>query len=164
MSGVNIPSIPNLNFGLAKDEHEGLSTRFKVIVPGMRELVFKSCDGMESEVEVLSFFQGGSLGPAKTARGRQHVGRITFTQGSASTGSGGRSVFDWYLDVCNSGKDLEKKTLSVLVQDADGRDLAEWRIKNAWPCRWVAPLMSTDTNQLTVEYLGFAHEGVERKK
>lgn len=164
MTNVSIPSLPNLNLGLAKDENEGLSMRFKVIVPGLRELTFKSCEGMESEVEVLTFFEGGRLGPGRTARGRQHVGRIAFAQGSSSTGSGGRSVFDWYMDVADGSKALEKKTLSVVVSDAEGRDLAEWRVKNAWPCRWVAPLMSTEMTQLTVEYLGFAHEGVERKK
>lgn len=160
----NIPSIPKLNLGLAKDENEGLSTKFKVIVPGMRELVFKSCDGMESEIEVMSFAEGGRMGAPRTARGRQQVSRIAFSQGSASTGSGGRSVFDWYLEVCDSSKALDKKTLSIVVSDADGHDLAEWRIKNAWPCRWVAPMLSTDSNQLTVEFVSFAHEGIERKK
>jgi phage tail-like protein len=164
MSDFSVPAMPKLSLGLAKDESEGLSTRFKVIVPGMRELTFKSCEGMESEVEVLTFFEGGRLGPARTGRGRQHVGRVAFAQGSASTGSGGRSVFDWYMDVADGSKPLEKKTLSVLVTDAEGRDLAEWRVKNAWPCRWVAPLMSTENTQLTVEYVSFAHEGVERKK
>lgn len=147
-----------------RDDHEGLSTKFKVIIPGMQELVFRSCDGMEMETAVISYPEGGRSGAPRTARGAQHVSRISFSQGASSKGSGGRSIFDWYLDVADPNKALEKKTLSIVVTNEDGHDLAEWRILNAWPCRWVAPVMNMENNQLTVEYISFAHEGIERKK
>ncbi len=161
---MNTMALPVPSIGLAKDEHEGLTTRFKVVIPGMRDHVFRSCEGMEMDMEVVSLPEGGRMGAPRTARGMQRVGRISFGQGSSSAGSGGRSMFDWLMEVCDSGKALQKKTLSIIVTDAEGRELAEWRILNAWPCRWVSPTMGTDSNQLTVEYISFAHEGIERKK
>ncbi len=155
---MNIPSL------VSKDDQEGLSTRFRVVIPGMNELVFRSCEGMESEMEVTSISEGGRMGAPRTARGHQRVNRMSFSHGSAAKGAGGRSVFDWYMEVCDASKALSKKTLSVVVTDAEGRDLAEWRIVNAWPCRWVAPVIGTDHSRLTVEYISFAHEGIERKK
>lgn len=156
-------SIPNL-MGLAREENEGLSTRFKVVVPGMADVTFKSCDGMSSRVQVISYPEGGRQGAPRTARGTTMVNEIAFSHGSATSGSGGRSVFDWYQDVKDSSKKLEKKTLSVMTIDSQGKTLSEWRIVNAWPCAWNSPSISTDQTQLTVEYVSFAHEGIERKK
>lgn len=150
----------------AQDAHdnEGLTTLFKVIMPDHRDMVFKSCEGLESEIEVRSYMEGGSLNAPKTARGAQKVNKISFGQGTAGGEGGSKSLFDWYLEVCDSSKALTKRTLSVVVSDAEGHTLAEWRILNAWPCRWAAPMMSRDNSAVTVETVSFAHEGIERKK
>ena len=146
-----------------RDDREGLSTQFTVVIPGLQDVVFRECNGMESEVDTLSFSSGGNLRAPRTARGQHHVHRISFSHGSASSGAGGKSLFDWYLDVCDSNKPLTKKTLSIVVTSEAG-DLAEWRILGAWPCRWVAPIIGSGPNQLTIEHVSFAHEGIERKK
>jgi phage tail-like protein len=147
-----------------KEVTEGLTTSFRVIIPGLRDMVFKSCEGMELETEVMSFYEGGRGTSPRTVRGSQRVNKISFSHGSVKSGSNGSSLFDWYLEVCDLNKPLTKKTVSIIVTDQNGKDLAEWRILNAWPCRWVAPIMNTDSSQLTVEYTSFAHEGIERKK
>ena len=145
------------------DEKEGLTTLFKIVIPKVREMVFKSCEGIESEIDVVYHADGGSLGAARTARGTQKVNKITFGQGSGGQ-EGGKSVFEWYLEVCDASKPLQKETISVIVMDREEKTLAEWRILNAWPCRWQAPMMSRDFTSLAVESVTFAHEGIERKK
>ncbi len=145
------------------NEQDGLTTQFKVVIPELKDMVFKSCEGLESEIEVLYFSEGGLLGAPKTARGAQRVHRLSFGQGTSS-GDSGKTIFDWYLDVCDSSKPLQKKTLSITITDREGKKLTEWRVINAWPCRWNAPLLSRDATTVAVEYVSFAHEGIERKK
>ena len=142
---------------------EALTTLFKIVIPDLRDMVFTSCEGLESEIEVESLFEGGSLAAPKTVRGPQKVNKITFGHGTSGD-KGGKSLFDWYLEVCDSSKELQKKVISIMVIDRDGKELAEWRVKNAWPCRWVAPMMSRDLSALSIETISFAHEGIERKK
>lgn len=146
------------------DDSESLTTLFKVIIPGMKEAVFQSCDGMEAEVEVNFFYSGGSLKAPKTARGNQRVNRISFSQGSSGKDSNSKTIFDWFLDVLDSGKPLQKKTLSIQITNSSNTVLSEWRIINAWPCRFVAPVLSKDAGAQALEYVSFAHEGLERKK
>lgn len=152
--------------GQGKEGHDkdGLNVFFKIIMPDHRDMVFKSCEGLESEIEVRSYYEGGSLAAPKTARGTQKVNKISFGQGTAASEGGSKSLFDWYLEVSDSTKALTKRTLSVVVSDAEGHQLAEWRILNAWPCRWMAPMMSQENSQVSVEIVSFAHEGIERKK
>ncbi len=145
-------------------DQDGLTTLFKVIIPGMKEAVFQTCDGMEAEVEVNFFYSGGSLKAPKTARGNQRVNRISFSQGTSGKDSNSKTIFDWFLDVLDSGKPLQKKTLSILITNSNNDVLSEWRVVNAWPCRWVAPVLSRDNASQTLEFVSFAHEGLERKK
>lgn len=127
-------------------------------------MVFKSCHGMEMETDVVSICEGGRAGAPRTARGGQRVSRVSFGHGTATGNSSGKTLLDWYGEVCDASKPLQKKTLSVIVMDNSGKDLAEWRILNAWPCKWVAPVLNTHHNNLVVEFTSFAHEGIERKK
>ena len=126
-------------------------------------MTFKSCEGMESEIEVNYIFEGGSLTPPRTTRGAQKVNKISFGKGSGAQSSG-KNLFDWYQDVCDSSKTLSKKTLSIYVTDSEGHEVSEWKVSNAWPCRWMAPMLSKDSSQLAVEYISFAHEGISRTK
>ncbi len=153
-----------MSYATASDEgKEGLSTQFKVVIPELRDMVFKSCEGLESEIEVIHFNEGGNLGAPRTARGAQRVSRLSFGQGTSGSDSG-KTIFDWYLEVCDTSKPLQKKTLSITITDREGKKLTEWRVLNAWPCRWSAPLMSHENASIAVEYVSFAHEGIERKK
>ena len=144
------------------EQKEGLTTLFKISIPDAREMTFKSCEGIEAEVEVVYFPEGGNLGAPRTGRGPQKTSRITFGQGAAAPG--GKGIFDWFNEVSDSSKPLQKKTISVKVTDAEGNELAQWRILNAWPCRWMAPMMTTDISSVTVDMVSFAHEGISREK
>lgn len=146
-----------------RNDNEGLSTVFKVIIPGLPEISFKSCEGIQSEIEVVTFVEGGSQTAPRTARGQQRASRISFGQGS--THSGGKSIYDWYSDVVDPGKPLAKKTFSITIRapQKEREIIAEWWVLNAWPCQWMAPLMSKEVNQITIDYITFAHEGIRRK-
>jgi phage tail-like protein len=153
LGGLNSPA----------DKKKGLTTQFKIVVPDLRDMVFHSCEGLEAEVEVISFSEGGSLDAPRTGRGRARVNLISFGQGTTAD-KAGRTIFDWFKDVRDASKSLDKKTLSISLNTIEGKSLAEWHVHNAWPCRWKAPIMSDDSTQTGVEYLTFAHEGIERKR
>lgn len=148
---------------LGKEEKDGLSTLFKVVIPGVCDMVFKSCEGMESEIEVNFVHEGGSLNPPRTTRGVQRVSKLSFGKGSGGQNAG-KNLFDWYQDVCDSSKPLAKKSLSIYVNDGEGNDISEWKVVNAWPCRWVAPMLTKDFTAVAVEYITFAHEGITRTR
>ncbi|MEZ4749454.1 MAG: phage tail protein [Bdellovibrionota bacterium] len=145
-------------------DKEGLSTRFKITIPQLKNVTFKTCDGLDSEVEVRMIAEGGRMGAPRMARGRQLVSRISFSHGMVSpeaSGATAKTIFDWYQEVCDSSKPLEKKTISITIEDPGGNKIAGWKILNAWPCRWRGPLLSSEMNRLTIEQICFAHEGIE---
>lgn len=146
-------------------EKEGLTTLFQIRIGEMPEMVFRSCEGLEAEIEVVSIPEGGRLGAPRTGRGAQRAQKISFSQGSLIQGdkSASNSLFNWFKDVCDSSKPLQKRIIRLKMTNSEGKALSEWEIAGAWPCRWTAPLVSQEAAAVAVEYISFAHEGIERK-
>lgn len=148
-----------------QDTNEALSTLFHVEVAEIPDMVFRSCEGLEVEIEVVRYQEGGRLQASRSARGPVLSQRITFSHGSVhGNKSAPSNLFKWFQDVCDSSKALQKKRIFLKMTDLKGEKLSEWVIKDAWPCRWAAPLVSKDNTELAVEYVSFAHEGIERKQ
>ncbi len=144
-------------------DREGLSTRFRILIADLQHVLFRSCDGLDAEIEVVTIEEGGRLAPPRTARGQQRPSRLTFSHGLVSpetSQSSQKTIFDWFQEVCDPSKTLTKRTISISVENEDGKNIASWKVLNAWPCRWMGPVLSARSNSLTIEQIGFAHEGI----
>ncbi|MBI4403748.1 MAG: phage tail protein [Deltaproteobacteria bacterium] len=156
-----------LNTNQMAADKEGTAYQFEVVISGYRKMTFKSCEGIESEVDVQTYLDGGRMNAPKTARGPQRVGKITFGKGTvgAEGPNGGKSnIFSWYMKVCDSSQVLKKETIVISLLDGERKKLSEWKLINAWPCRWIGPFLTTDDQDLTIDYVSFAHEGLFMSK
>src|SRR5580692_9441837 len=130
----NLPELPNLSLpmgGASQEDKEGMSTLFHVEIPDFWDMIFKSCEGIESEVEVNTLFDGGSLNPPHTVRGLHRVNKISFGKGTVGKKASERPLSEWYEEVCDPNKPLVKRKLSITVTDKHSKPLAGWIIKNA---------------------------------
>ncbi len=146
----------------------GLSHGFKVSIAssqgsrGGAAVLFKSCDGIQSEIEVHFLNDGTAVDRAIPVRGRKLGGLINFTRGVADNTKSADDFFKWYQDVCDSSVVLKRKLLSISLLDVDqgNKEIARWEIKGAWPCRWIGPLLDTTNATPAIENLSFAYESI----
>lgn len=155
-------------------EKNGLSTRFKVNISGgdhrnsggkSSGVIFTRCDGIQSEIDVVFLNDGGRLDAIKPVRGSKRGNVISFSMGVVESNGGKfKDFYEWFDDVCDSGKPLKKKTLNVMLLDSKSDDhvVAQWEISGAWPCRWVGPLLDISDNIAAVDQLTFAYEMIKR--
>lgn len=144
----------------AKETKDGLTAYFKVVMEEYDEAVFQSCDGLESEIEVVFLAEGGRGNAPHAVRGLPKVNKLLFSKGSISAKGGKRGLFDWFLEVCDYSKPLKRQTLTIQLLDSQKNAVRSWRVLNAWPCRWMGPSLSRESTDLSVEYIEFAHEGI----
>lgn len=142
------------------DKKETLTSYFKVVMEDYEEAVFQSCDGLQSEIEVIYVPEGGRGGAPHAVRGLPKVNKILFGKGSLSSKGGKKTLFDWYMEVCDFSKPLKRQTLTIQLLDAKKSALRTWKVLDAWPCRWMGPALNRENADVTVEYLEFAHEGI----
>src|SRR5690606_36932415 len=117
--------------------------------------------GLEAEIDVVYHEEGGNSRAPRAVRGAPKVNKIIFGKGSLGGKGGSRTVLDWFLDVMDPEKPLKRQLLTIQLLDSQKKAIRTWKVLDAWPCRWSGPMLNRDNTELTVEFLTFAHEGIQ---
>ena len=143
---------------------EGHATfAFKVVlsIDGQQVAAFKECSGPSLEMDVFEYEEGGSNDCVHKLPGRWKVGNITLKRGISRSDL----LWKWCQDAvraATSGKwDLNPQNISVVLYDAAGQPVLEWKFRNAYPVKWSGPTFKADENAIAVEELELAHEGLQ---
>jgi len=51
---------------------------------------------------------------------------------------------------------------SIVLFDRQGNEKARWNFTNGWPAKWTGPSLNAEGNDIAIESLEIAHEGLER--
>ena len=57
---------------------------------------------------------------------------------------------------------VERKNGSIVVLDRQGNEKVRWNFIDAWPAKWTGPSLNAKGNDVAIETLELAHEGIER--
>ena len=49
-----------------------------------------------------------------------------------------------------------------MLLDRTGQERIRWNFVNAWPVKWTGPSFNAKNNDVSIETLELAHEGLER--
>jgi phage tail-like protein len=71
-------------------------------------------------------------------------------------------MYKWIAD-CIQGK-VTRKTVTIIAIDEAGGDVATWQVIEAWPTKYTAPNFNATANEVAVDSLELAHEGMTRTK
>jgi phage tail-like protein len=136
-----------------------LGFRFAVEVEGLVAGGFTEVGGLEVEIEVLEYREGGVNGYIhKCAGPAKHTSNLTLKQGLTDA----RVLWDWYWDVVQGA--IDRKNISVLLLDESGEETVRWNFEQAYPVKWVGPQLRATAGEVAVETLELAHKGFTRTK
>lgn len=132
--------------------------RFTVRFDGMDPVGFSDCSGLQSEVEVQEYAEGGLNTHAWKFAGRSKQGNVTFKRGIVD-----KLTWDWYAAIASG--DFKSRNCTVYVHDASGsEDVLEFQLADAFPVKWLGPELAANQNNLAVEAMEVAHQGLTRRK
>ncbi len=133
------------------------SFNFLIELDGIAQASFIECNGLESTTEVIETREGGDNTTVRKLPGKTTYSNITLKWGMTSS----KELWAWRANV-TEGK-VERKNGSIVVFDlANKQEVARWNFVNAWPTKWDGPTFSAKGNDLAVETLVLAHEGITR--
>jgi phage tail-like protein len=121
------------------------------------EAKFQEVSGLDTEAEMIDFRHGNSpiFSPIKMP-GLHKVGDVTLRRGVVA---GDSDLWNWLKEVkANTPK---RRTVTVSLIEATGKPARVWRINNAWPTKITAGDLKADGNDVAIESLELAHEGIE---
>ncbi|MBP6624040.1 MAG: phage tail protein [Chitinophagaceae bacterium] len=127
---------------------------------GGSKIGFTEVTGLNIENEVIEYRAGSSPEYHKQKMpGLQKFGNITLKRGMFS---GDNEFFQW-LNTVSLSK-IERRDVSIMLLNENHEPVFIWRVKNAFPVKVVAPDLKSDGNEVAIESIELAHEGLVIEK
>ncbi len=133
------------------------SFRFTVRFDSLQPVGFTDCTGLQLETEVQDYHEGGLNTHSWKFATRTKQGNLSLKHGIVDG-----VMWGWYLAIMRG--DMQFRNGAITVQDPGGQDAMEFQVLQAFPVKWVGPDLSASQNNLAVETLEFAHQGLLRIK
>ena len=145
--------MPRPNTGRRTDPFPAF--KFCVEIGGVVQAVFSECSGLEAEVEVFEYEEGGLNDYVHKLPGRVKYSDLTLKRGMASSDE----LWDWYTKALQGR--VERKNISVIIYNTAGEEYRRWNFREAYPTKWAGPDLKASDNAVSIETLVFSHRGME---
>ena len=134
-----------------------LSARFAVEFDGTIVAGFSEVNGLQVEVEVEEYREGGLNGHVHHFAGKvRYPARLVLKHGFADS----RALWDWQSDIVKG--QVRRKNVSIVLRDGDGGEKARWNVVEAYPVKWSGPDFRANASEVALETLELVHRGFSR--
>lgn len=117
---------------------------------------FKSVSGLKSEAEAVALQEGGLNDFERKLVGRTKNPNLVLKRGM-TTDKGWKKR----LKFMGSGA-IERFSGAIVQLGSDGKPVARWQFKRAWVCKWEGPDFDAGKNEISIETMEIAHEGLSK--
>lgn len=117
---------------------------------------FTEVSGLDITTEVIEYRDGASPEYSKIKMpGQRKFSNITLKRG---TFKGDNQFFDWFNTV--SLNTIERRDITISLLNESHEPVLVWKVKNAWPTKITPTDLKADGNEVAIESLELAHEGL----
>ncbi|MFC5219674.1 MULTISPECIES: phage tail protein [Streptomyces] len=123
---------------------------------------FQECMGLESEMEVSEYPEGGRNDGVIQRVGRMKVAKLVLKRGMVVDGTGKvvPELWTWIAEVTSGVRPVRRYDGLVQLLDAGQQSVAVWSFRRALPAKVVGPQLNARTGEVAIEELTLAHEGL----
>jgi len=135
--------------------------RYLVELDGITQGGFSEVTIPDSTQDVIEYREGNELTiTARKQPGLIKYGNVTLKWGVTDS----MELYEWRKMV-EDGKIKEaRKSMSINILDDEGNAVGRWQFENAWPTKYDAPDLKATGNEISIESIEIAHEGMLRTK
>ena len=142
--------------GQRKDPFQAF--RFQVEVEGITQAGFREVTIPDSAQDPIEYREGNEPPTARKLPGLIKYGNVTLKGGITDS----LELAQWRRLVEQGKMSDARRNMSIFVLDEDGNQISRWEFSAAWPSKYDAPDLNATGNEIAIETLEIAHEGMER--
>jgi phage tail-like protein len=129
---------------------------FLVEIDGITRGAFQQVSGFDSTIDVIEHREGGENTTVRKLPGMTKYSNISLKWGITDD----IELYNWHLDAVNGT--LSRKNGSIVLLDRQRNEVARWNFVRAWPTKYDGPDLNAEGNDVAIETLELAHEGITR--
>ncbi|TSJ44916.1 phage tail protein [Fluviicola chungangensis] len=123
---------------------------------GDKEVPFQEVSGLDIEAQIIEYRHGNSKEFSTIKMpGIKKTGNVTLKKGVFVKDNG---FWDWFNKI--KMNTIERQTVVISLLDEAGKPTMVWTLNNAWPTKITGTDMKSDGNEVAVETVEIAHEGL----
>jgi phage tail-like protein len=126
-------------------------------IGGITNAGFAECSGLNIENTPIEYREGNDALTPHKQPGLMKFGNITLKRGVTQN----PELVTWLKTV--SDGDVERRPVSIILQDELHQPVVRWNLREAWPCKWTGPDLKANASEISMESLEICHEGLERQ-
>ncbi len=131
------------------------SYNFAVELDGIARAGFRECSGLDASQDPIEYREGTEGPTARKLPGLNKYSNITLKWGMTDD----TELWAWRKKAM-TGK-VERKNGSIVLLHETGAEKLRWNFREAWPIKWTGPTFNATGNEVAIEMLEIAHEGLE---
>lgn len=117
---------------------------------------FTEVSGLDVETEVVEYREGSSPEYSKIKMpGMQKFSNITLKRGTFKSDN---DYFKWWNTV--NLNTIERRDITISLLNENHEPVVTWKVKNAWPTKIQSTDLKADGNEVAIESMELAHEGL----
>jgi phage tail-like protein len=131
--------------------------RFKIEMDGITRAGFREVSGLDSAQDPIEYREGDEKPlTVRKLPGLKKYSNITLKWGITDDAS----LWEWRKKAID-GK-VERKNGSIIMLNDANEEKLRWNFRDGWPTKWTGPSFNATGNEVAIETLEIAHEGIEK--
>jgi len=135
--------------------------RYRLEIDSITQAGFSEVAIAETTIDAVDYREGNDPPHVRKLSGLTKYGNITLKWG-LTVGGTALDLFKWHADVSAGQVKDKRKKVVIVVQDEAGVDAARFVVSEAWPIKYDPSDLSGKGNEVMIELLELANEGIER--
>jgi phage tail-like protein len=134
--------------------------RFRLEIDGIQQAGFSEVTVADTTTDAIEYREGNEVPHFRKLSGLTKYANVTLKWGVTDS----LELYNWHAKVVALGSAGEgnRKKVTVIVLDEAGKDAARFVISEAWPIKYTPGTLTGKGNDVMIETLEFANEGIER--
>ena len=132
------------------------SYNFLVEIDGIARAGFRECSGLDTSQDPIEYREGTDKLTARKLSGLVKYSNISLKYGITDDAS----LWEWRKKAMDGN--IERKNGSIVLLNDTGEEKLRWNFADGWPTKWTGPSFNATGNEVAIETLEIAHEGVAK--
>jgi phage tail-like protein len=134
------------------------NSRFLLEIDGITQAGFSEAAIPDTSQEPIEYREGNEIPTVRKIPGLIKYGNLTLKWGITDS----LELYEWRKLVEQGKMKDARRNIAVILMDEEASPKSRWEFGQAWPTKYDAPDLNAKGNDIAIETLEIAHEGMVR--